>query len=979
MKFPFGKAEAVDIPPAIPDYIMEVLEKGRPAAPEGTRKLMGNEGGRRFWLKKVGKKWVYDGDASEAEIDEWDKKTESGEVKTRRGAVSVEKRRKRKPKEADDEKKKKGSLLEEAKKKAKLKKPKTAELGPEVRAQVLEGLRILAGADDGAVELDGQGFSKLDTKFGNSLAGQDDLTEAQAKAGIKLIQKYKGQLKDWPGLSGVLILAGLLEELARKKREQEEKRGKTTEPRTVGGDGGDSGGSQSSSERGDTVREDSGEQPYSEDGLLVARPEFYAAPETDRVPENLRGSLRKHQSDFLNIALQRFEEGHKTISNFDGTGAGKTRQEIGLAAMYAQKNPNSKVLLMTQSEGIINDAFARDAAAMGVKFTVVSRPEDMGKEGEGGIYITTYSRLNKLKERFGEVGLSVFDESHNLKNFHNSVKAKLGLDLMQASDRVGLFSATPIDKPVQIRYFCDAYGLPYQAIMKQLGYGLREQQIGKVKVQTWVAEVAVIESARRIEAFYDSLAGQGLAVKREVSMDNLTMNIRRTELTGADFERVKKAEENLQAAVAAAKGRAKGIVKAAGLMRIRRILEDVKIYEARASVRKAIAEGKQVVVFATRVNDTDLKEQEGGEEFFTPSTVNKLTKFLQERNLPFATVHGGVPKDQREQAVKDFQAGRTRVLLTTPQSGGTGISLDDTTGKNPRHAIIMTPPFSAMDMVQVLGRVNRLTTKSPATAEMLVTNAPTDAWNTDIIGNKLRTLGAAVKGDYEALDLGDIEAVQHLSKDEADAYLEAKRLGHSVSNDSGKRMQLDVQKVDTALKKKTLTDVKKAPAKISAGSVSATKLGDSYEVRFPFDRETITRLKSVSQKTGDVKWDKHRTAWVVGAQYAEHIKHIGLAKEQLMAQAARQAPPRLDYGSVTAKLDGRHFRVKFPFDTFAIKDIKEIAGGPVGPPFDAKTKEWFVPATALEKLEGFAAKWGTAPVTVAKAVSDGRLRLVWRL
>ena len=37
------------------------LEKARPPVAEGSRKLMGGRGGRKFWLKKTGKKWVYDG------------------------------------------------------------------------------------------------------------------------------------------------------------------------------------------------------------------------------------------------------------------------------------------------------------------------------------------------------------------------------------------------------------------------------------------------------------------------------------------------------------------------------------------------------------------------------------------------------------------------------------------------------------------------------------------------------------------------------------------------------------------------------------------------------------------------------------------------------------------------------------------------------------------------------------------------------
>ena len=47
---------------------------------------------------------------------------------------------------------------------------------------------------------------------------------------------------------------------------------------------------------------------------------------------------------------------------------------------------------------------------------------------------------------------------------------------------------------------------------------------------------------------------------------------------------------------------------------------------------------------------------------------------------------------------------------STPETGGTGVSLDDLYGDAPRSMIVITPPFSALEFVQMAGRVNRLTT-----------------------------------------------------------------------------------------------------------------------------------------------------------------------------------------------------------------------------------------------------------------------------
>lgn len=55
-------------------------------------------------------------------------------------------------------------------------------------------LKLLAGMCDGARELDGAGFNKMDTLFGHSLAERTSLTPNQAIAGRKLVLKYHRQL-----------------------------------------------------------------------------------------------------------------------------------------------------------------------------------------------------------------------------------------------------------------------------------------------------------------------------------------------------------------------------------------------------------------------------------------------------------------------------------------------------------------------------------------------------------------------------------------------------------------------------------------------------------------------------------------------------------------------------------------------------------------------------------------------------------------
>ena len=72
----------------------------------------------------------------------------------------------------------------------------TPELSHEQIAAIHEGLRILAGVCDGAVERDGCGFNANDAAFGHSLAASPSLSQKQAMAARRMIILYQRQLPE---------------------------------------------------------------------------------------------------------------------------------------------------------------------------------------------------------------------------------------------------------------------------------------------------------------------------------------------------------------------------------------------------------------------------------------------------------------------------------------------------------------------------------------------------------------------------------------------------------------------------------------------------------------------------------------------------------------------------------------------------------------------------------------------------------------
>ena len=617
-------------------------------------------------------------------------------------------------------------------------------------------------------------------------------------------------------------------------------------------------------------------QPYENDRIKLGRAHISQRPDLDYLSEDIRGTLRPHQQDFVNLAMQKYEEGEKTISNFDGTGAGKTFQEVALAETYMEHHPDAKVLITTENTRIIATAFAGDAKVLGVPIKPITSADEI--DGPG-IYITKYSRLGDLEEAFDDIDLSIFDEAHNLKNASISRKAQRGIGLIDRSKNVALFTATPIDKAAHLEYLCAAYNLDFKAVMKEFGY----KRVGNM----WATNHSAIETAERIDSFFEHYAQKGTLVKREVPLEGLEFEIKTIPLSDTSRSKYEKATSRMEQQLAMADVRERGLLKARWLMRIRAVLEEAKIDSAIDAAKAAVAAGRRPVIFATRVNEglierrdtprgsdspvAKLEEQEVGEiklllqkdHFtaediaelygvspravrhvrdastwkhvapgggpepkadlvkFTEGTLRVLQQRLNEAGITTAAVFGGRSKKALRD-VRRFQEGKIDAVITSPQSGGTGISLDDTVGNAPREAIIMTPPFSAVDFVQMPGRVHRLSTKSQSKVTLLSTDTAVEQWNKGIIANKLTTLGASVKGDYEGLSLRDLEMAESMSQEDARAFLKEKGT------------------------ERTLAAPRQSAFKFNSTTVMK-KSASSWDFLFAQDKKEVERMESVSR------------------------------------------------------------------------------------------------------------------------------------
>lgn len=142
--------------------------------------------------------------------------------------------------------------------------------------------------------------------------------------------------------------------------------------------------------------------------------------------------------------------------------------------------------------------------------------------------------------------------------------------------------------------------------------------------------------------------------------------------------------------------------------------------------------------------DLVAKHLEAGKSVVVMLNFKRPLRLLADMFL-CPVVTGDQDPRERQQLVADFQANRTRLLLLTLQTGGTGISLHDTAGGFPRVAII-SPPWSGQDLTQALGRTFRLGCRSEVVQYLVYCTDTFERRVCEVIREKLKNLATVNEG-----------------------------------------------------------------------------------------------------------------------------------------------------------------------------------------------------------------------------------------
>lgn len=104
----------------------------------------------------------------------------------------------------------------------------------------------------------------------------------------------------------------------------------------------------------------------------------------------------------------------------------------------------------------------------------------------------------------------------------------------------------------------------------------------------------------------------------------------------------------------------------------------------------------------------DIKNGDFGADSVAVCAVSRqlieiLSAALTKEKIEHGLITGAQDEDQRQQAIDDFQSGKTKWILFTAQAGGVGVTLTAA-----RRLIMLQRPWSLVDYKQALDRVHRI-------------------------------------------------------------------------------------------------------------------------------------------------------------------------------------------------------------------------------------------------------------------------------
>jgi superfamily II DNA or RNA helicase len=357
---------------------------------------------------------------------------------------------------------------------------------------------------------------------------------------------------------------------------------------------------------------------------------------------------------------------------------------------------------------------------------------------DSGEYTWNFESDDKFKGNEKKKYLFIYDEAHKCKN-SNTINSKIMLNLSSYPVKILLLSATIIDKPLFFIPFGIVLGFyktipdgiewmgrtinkkasnPLLPIHKLLfnEYASRmriDDTVGIFKDNKILFEGIQMENYYEIEQKYDKINKILESNKKKSNKTNKSNKSNKKHDVDDDLEGFSESDDFDSDSDSGKKN--KGLGK---IQKIRQEIEFLRVDSIHKLTLKYLMDNKSVAIF---VNFTD--------------TIVELSKRLNTKCI----IWGSQTLKERNKSINDFCSDKSRVIICNIQSGGVGVSLNDTIGNFPRVSII-SPTWSAQDLIQVLGRIHRAMGKTDCVQHIIFCKGTIEESVGSVIKNKINNI-----------------------------------------------------------------------------------------------------------------------------------------------------------------------------------------------------------------------------------------------
>lgn len=314
----------------------------------------------------------------------------------------------------------------------------------------------------------------------------------------------------------------------------------------------------------------------------------------------------------------------------------------------------------------------------------------------------------------------IFDEAHRCKNWKTSNFGLL-LSIKEKNYKIMLLSATISDKIICFRTFGFVFNLFHHT---------------KKSYNSWYSRVVRnmgLETSKDNQQDYEPFAvhttlfpkyGSRMdirSIENEMPKNQISANCYFTDNTdeiNEQYDEINEAIQDLH----------NKELHATALVRILRARQKIELFKIPI-----------IIDLAQEANDCGLS-------VVIFINFNKTMEYLCKELKCNNSIHGKQSLEERQKYVDDFQNNKINIIVANIAAGGCGLSLHDIHGGHQRMSII-SPTWSGQDLVQCLGRIHRVGSKSAAIQKIIYCAGTYEETVCDCMTNKLQTIKTINEGD----------------------------------------------------------------------------------------------------------------------------------------------------------------------------------------------------------------------------------------